>query len=87
MITQETEDPSESGITIVSTEPRTAGATPSIGQLVTAELESLTARERQLREFKALASCRVLDLKPDQLGRIYETMLLLGTLKKKAGSA
>ena len=66
----------------VTPEGRNGGMTPSIGQMVTAELEELTARERQLREFKALASCRVLDLKPDQLGRVYETMLLLSNQKK-----
>jgi hypothetical protein len=72
-------------VTRVTTELPPVPEMPSIGQMVTAaldalstELEALAKRERQLREIKALASCRILDLRPEQFRRISEARTVLG---------
>ena len=56
----------------LESEPRADSS--SIGQLLGAEADALKLRERQLRELRALASCRVSDLKPDQVRRILEAI-------------
>ena len=58
----------------IDTEPPACSA--NIGQLLGAEADALKSRERQLRELRALASCRVSDLKPDQVRRILEAIAL-----------
>ena len=63
----------------------------SISQLLKVELDTLTRRERQLRELRALASCRVGDLKPEQVRRILEAIgdqaCLPFTPSKSAGNS
>ncbi len=65
----------ESGYIVISptsfVEPSYA---PSISQLLHAEMDTLKSRERQLRELRALASCRVGDLKPEQVRRILDAI-------------
>ena len=47
----------------------------SIGSRMTSELDTLSRRERQVREMKELATYRVVDLTTDQLRRILEFMV------------
>ena len=61
----------------IDTEP--VAYTLNIGQLLGAEADALKSRERQLRELRALASCRLSDLKPDQVRRILEAIALATT--------
>ena len=52
----------------------TPAAPNSIGSRMTMELDTLSRRERQVREMKELATYRVVDLTTDQLRRILEFM-------------
>ena len=47
---------------------------PNIGQRLTAELDKVTKHAKQLRDLRALATCRVMDLKPDQVRRILDAI-------------
>ncbi len=65
----------ESGYIVISpTEFVEPSCAPSISQLLSAEMDTLKRRERQLRELRALASCRVGDLKPEQVRRILDAI-------------
>lgn len=52
-----------------------ATGTPSIGARFTTELDSISRRERQVREVQELATHRVIDLTTEQLRRILEFMV------------
>lgn len=49
--------------------------TPNIGSRFTSELDSISRRERQVREIQELATHRVVDLTTEQLRRILEFMV------------
>ena len=49
--------------------------TPSIGTRFTSELDSISRRERQVREIQELATHRVIDLTTEQLRQILEFMV------------
>ena len=53
----------------------TLSQTPNIGSRFTTELDSITRRERQVREIQELATHRVIDLTADQLRRILDFMV------------
>ena len=48
---------------------------PSIGARFTTELDSISRRERQVREIQELATHRVIDLTTEQLRQILEFMI------------
>ena len=52
-----------------------SGGVPNIGSRFTSELDSISRRERQVREIQELATHRVIDLTADQLRRILEFMV------------
>ena len=52
-----------------------AAHAPSIGTRFTSELDSISRRERQVREVQELATHRVIDLTTEQLRRILEFMV------------
>ena len=59
----------------IQAQPPATGGVPSIGQRMTAELDTLSRRDRQIREMKELATHRVVDLTTEQLRRILEFMV------------
>ncbi len=67
------------GVVMAASELQPAGQTPgqpsSIGQRMSVELDTLSRRDRQVREMKELATHRVVDLTTDQLRRILEFMV------------
>ena len=52
-----------------------AAHAPSIGTRFTSELDSISRRERQVREIQELATHRVIDLTTEQLRQILEFMI------------
>ncbi len=59
----------------IQAQPPAANGVPSIGQRMSAELDILSRRDRQIREMKDLATHRVVDLTTEQLRRILEFMV------------
>ncbi len=65
------------GVLVAASDMKRPPATPalSIGARFTTELDSLSRRERQVREMQELATHRVLDLTTEQLRQILEFMV------------
>ena len=65
------------GVIVAASEMKQPPAThtPSIGTRFTSELDSISRRERQVREIQELATHRVIDLTTEQLRQILEFMV------------
>lgn len=65
------------GVIVAASEMKQPPAThtPSIGARFTTELDSISRRERQVREIQELATHRVIDLTKEQLRQILEFMV------------
>lgn len=65
------------GVIVAASDMKQPPAThaPSIGTRFTSELDSISRRERQVREIQELATHRVIDLTTEQLRRILEFMV------------
>ncbi len=65
------------GVIVAASDMKQPATSPnsSIGSRFTSELDSISRRERQVREVQELATHRVIDLTTEQLRRILEFMV------------